>query len=61
VALVPLALLLTAATVYGHLHYAVDAIAGAALGAAVLFAGRRAGYDASSEVRIRASGQGAHR
>jgi membrane-associated phospholipid phosphatase len=61
VALVPLALLLTAATVYGQLHYAVDAIAGAALATAVLFAGRRAGYDASSEVRIRVSGQGAHR
>jgi membrane-associated phospholipid phosphatase len=34
--LVPLALLLCAATVYGQLHYAVDAVAGAAIAAAVL-------------------------
>jgi membrane-associated phospholipid phosphatase len=35
--LVPLALLLSLATVYGQLHYAVDALAGAALAAAVLW------------------------
>jgi membrane-associated phospholipid phosphatase len=34
--LVPLVPLLSLATVYGQLHYGVDAIAGAALAAAVL-------------------------
>jgi membrane-associated phospholipid phosphatase len=48
--LVPLALLMSLATVYGQFHYAVDALAGAALAAVVLFAGRRAGYDAGSQV-----------
>ena len=47
-ALVPPALLLSLATVYGQLHYAVDALAGAALAAVVLFAGGRAGYDAGA-------------
>jgi membrane-associated phospholipid phosphatase len=47
-ALVPPALLLSLATVYGQLHYAVDTLAGAALAALVLFAGRRAGYDAGA-------------
>jgi membrane-associated phospholipid phosphatase len=42
--LAPAALLMSLATVYGQLHYAVDALAGAVLAAAVLFAGRRAGY-----------------
>jgi len=42
--LVPAALLLSLATVYCQLHYAIDALAGAALAAAVLIAGRRAGY-----------------
>ena len=50
-ALVPLSLLLSLATVYGQLHYAIDALAGAALAAGVLFAGRRAGYDAGAAVR----------
>jgi membrane-associated phospholipid phosphatase len=49
-ALVPPALLLSLATVYGQLHYAVDALAGVALAALVLFAGRRAGYDAGAAV-----------
>ena len=43
--LLPAALLMSVATVYGQFHYAVDAVAGAALAAAVLFAGRRAEYD----------------
>jgi membrane-associated phospholipid phosphatase len=43
--LVPAALLLSLSTVYCQLHYAVDALAGAALAAAVLMAGRLAGYD----------------
>jgi len=42
--LVPAALLLSIAAVYSQLHHAVDALAGAALAAAVLIAGRRAGY-----------------
>jgi membrane-associated phospholipid phosphatase len=50
VALVPPALLLSLATVYGQLHYAVDALAGAALAGLVLFMGRRAGYDAAAAV-----------
>jgi membrane-associated phospholipid phosphatase len=37
--LVPLALLLTLATVYGQFHYAVDALAGAAVAALVLAVG----------------------
>jgi len=49
--LVPPALLLSLATVYAQLHYAVDALAGAALAALVLLAGRRAGYDAGAAVR----------
>ena len=49
-ALVPLSLLLSLATVYGQLHYAVDALAGAALAVAVLYVGRRAGYDAGAAV-----------
>jgi membrane-associated phospholipid phosphatase len=49
--LVPLALLMSLATVYGQLHYAVDALAGAVLAAIVLVAGRRAGYDSAPDVR----------
>jgi membrane-associated phospholipid phosphatase len=49
-ALFPLAVLLSLATVYCQFHYAVDALAGAALAAAVLIAGRRAGYDSSPDV-----------
>ena len=45
--LLPLAALLSLATVYCQFHYAVDALAGAGLAAAALIAGRRAGYDAS--------------
>ena len=45
--LVPLALLLSLGTVYGHLHYAVDALAGAAVGLCVDGLGRRAGYDSA--------------
>jgi membrane-associated phospholipid phosphatase len=43
--LVPAAVLLAFATVYGQFHYAVDALAGALVGGLVLIAGRRAGYD----------------
>ncbi len=43
-ALVPAALLMSLGTVYGQFHYAVDALAGTVLAAAVLFAGRRAEY-----------------
>jgi len=46
--LVPASVLLSLATVYGQFHYAVDALAGAAVAAVVLTAGRRAGYDCSS-------------
>ncbi|HSD26291.1 MAG TPA: phosphatase PAP2 family protein [Vicinamibacteria bacterium] len=46
--LVPAAFLMSLSTVYGQLHYAVDALAGAALAAAVLMAARRAGYDSVS-------------
>jgi membrane-associated phospholipid phosphatase len=49
-ALVPLSLLLSLATVYGQFHYAVDALAGGALALVVLYAGRRAGYDAGAAV-----------
>lgn len=48
--LVPLALLMSLATVYGQFHYATDALAGAALAALVLLLGRRAGYDAGAVV-----------
>jgi membrane-associated phospholipid phosphatase len=44
--LVPAAVLLSLATVYCQFHYAVDALAGAAL-AAALIACRRAGYDSA--------------
>jgi membrane-associated phospholipid phosphatase len=56
--LVPAAALMSLATVYGQLHYAVDALAGAALAAAVLFAGRRAGYH--SVFRAATGGTDAH-
>jgi membrane-associated phospholipid phosphatase len=56
--LVPAALLLSLATVYGQLHYAVDALAGAAVAAAVLIAGRRAEYH--SVPRSPRSGAAAH-
>jgi membrane-associated phospholipid phosphatase len=48
--LVPLALLLSLATVYGQFHYAIDSLAGAALAALVLGAARRAGYDSGAQV-----------
>lgn len=48
--LLPAALLLALGTVYGQLHYATDALAGAALAAAALIAGRRAGYDHPTRV-----------
>jgi len=40
-ALLPLSMLLALGTVYGQLHYAVDALAGAAVAAVVLVSGRR--------------------
>jgi membrane-associated phospholipid phosphatase len=43
-ALVPAAVLLSFATVYGQLHYAVDALAGAVV-AAIVIGWRRTGYD----------------
>lgn len=43
--LLPAAVLMSLATVYCQFHYAVDALAGAGLAAAVLIVGRRAGYD----------------
>jgi membrane-associated phospholipid phosphatase len=46
--LLPVAALMSLATVYCQFHYAVDAVVGAGLAAAMLIAGRRAGYDASS-------------
>jgi len=49
VVLVPLAVLLSLATVYGQFHYAVDALAGAAVGLCVDGLGRRAGYDSDPE------------
>jgi membrane-associated phospholipid phosphatase len=45
--LVPAAVLMSLATVYGQFHYAVDALAGAALALAALTADRRAGYDSA--------------
>jgi membrane-associated phospholipid phosphatase len=60
-ALFPLALLMSLATVYGQLHYAVDALAGAALAGLVLRTGCSAGYDAGSELQPTADSQGAHR
>lgn len=48
--LAPAAVLLSLATVYGQLHYAVDALAGAAVAAIALTAGRRAGYDSAPAV-----------
>jgi membrane-associated phospholipid phosphatase len=50
-ALVPMALLMSLATVYAQFHYAVDAGAGALVAALLLWAGRRAGYDAGSDLR----------
>jgi hypothetical protein len=49
VVLVPLAVLLSLGTVYGQFHYAVDALAGAAVALCVDWLGRRAGYDSASE------------
>ena len=46
--LLPLAVLLSLATVYCQLHYAVDALAGVFVAAAVLLAGRAAGYDSGA-------------
>ncbi|HXY39030.1 MAG TPA: phosphatase PAP2 family protein [Vicinamibacteria bacterium] len=45
--LIPLALLLTLSTVYGQLHYAVDAVAGGAVAAAVLLLPYGRQYDAA--------------
>jgi membrane-associated phospholipid phosphatase len=59
--LLPLALLMSLATVYGQLHYAVDALAGGALAAFVLFAGRGASYDSAAHVPTHTSTQGASR
>jgi membrane-associated phospholipid phosphatase len=50
-ALLPLAVLLSLATVYCQLHYAVDALAGAAVAAAVLLAAGAAGYDSARNLR----------
>jgi hypothetical protein len=60
-AIVPATLLMSLATVYGQFHYAVDALAGAALAALVLIAGRAAGYDAGSDVRNHTAIHGALR
>jgi membrane-associated phospholipid phosphatase len=49
--LLPLAVLLSLATVYCQLHYAVDALAGAAVAAAVLLAAGAAGYDSARNLR----------
>jgi len=58
--LLPAALLLSLATVYGQFHYAVDALAGAALALVALIADRRAGYDSPLAVKThRATTQGA--
>jgi membrane-associated phospholipid phosphatase len=51
VVLVPLAALLSLGTVYGQFHYAVDALAGAAIALCVDWLGRRAGYDSRSRMR----------
>jgi membrane-associated phospholipid phosphatase len=48
--LLPAAFLLALGTVYGQFHYATDALAGAAVAAAALIAGRRAGYDLPTRV-----------
>jgi membrane-associated phospholipid phosphatase len=45
--LLPLAALMSLATVYCQFHYAVDALAGAGLAVTVLIAGRGAGYDST--------------
>jgi|OpeIllAssembly_1097287.scaffolds.fasta_scaffold01670_2 membrane-associated phospholipid phosphatase len=45
--LLPAAVLLSLATVYGRFHYAVDALAGSAIALAALTADRRAGYDSA--------------
>ena len=45
--LLPVAALMSLATVYCQFHYAVDAVAGAGLAAVVLIAGGGAGYDAA--------------
>jgi len=59
-ALLPAAVLLSLATVYGQFHYAVDAVGGAALALAALIADRRAGYDSPPSVKTdRATTQGA--
>jgi membrane-associated phospholipid phosphatase len=60
-ALVPAALLLALATVYGQFHYAVDALAGAAVAAVALTAGHRAGYHSAPAVpAVRAPAPGEH-
>lgn len=58
-ALVPAVFLLSLATVYGQLHYAVDALAGAVVAAAVLIDWRRTGYHlplAAPEARLTTPG-----
>jgi membrane-associated phospholipid phosphatase len=58
--LLPAAVLLSLSTVYGQFHYAVDALAGAALALVALSADRRAGYDSPLAVKThRATTQGA--
>ena len=42
--LLPLAMLLALGTVYGQFHYAVDALAGAAVAAVVMLGARRAAW-----------------
>jgi membrane-associated phospholipid phosphatase len=61
VVLVPLAVLLSLGTVYGQFHYAVDALAGAAVGLCVDGLGRRAGYDSGPEMSRLSHNQGDHR
>ena len=56
--LVPAAALMSLATVYCQFHYAVDALAGGAVAAVALIAGRRAGYD--SEADLTTAHTGAH-
>ena len=51
--LLPAAVLLSLATVYCQFHYAVDALAGAALAAAALIARRGAGYHPPLAVPVR--------